>query len=77
MRGVVRDQLRTGRTPEQVKAYFVSKYGEWILLEPKPRGVNLLVYWLPAAVVLGGLGVVFFAVRRWTRQPESPGQAAE
>ncbi len=73
MRGVVRDQLRAGGTPEQVKAYFVSKYGEWILLEPRPRGVNLLVYALPAAVVFGGLGVIFFAVRRWTRQPESTG----
>lgn len=71
MRAVVRDQLRTGRTPDQVKAYFVSKYGEWILLEPKPRGFNLIVYALPAAVILGGLGVVVFAVRRWTRAETS------
>ncbi len=77
MRGVVRDQLRAGRTPDQVTAYFVSKYGEWILLEPKPRGVNLLVYALPAVVVLGGLGVVFLAVRRWTKQPASGGSAGE
>lgn len=76
MRGIVREQLRSGRTPKQIRAYFVSKYGEWILLEPKPTGVNLLVYALPAAAVLGGLGVVFFAVRRWTRPPESTGQTA-
>lgn len=72
MRAVVKDQLRAGRSPDQVKAYFVSKYGEWILLEPKPRGFNLIVYALPAAVILGGLGVIVFAVRRWTRPVASP-----
>jgi cytochrome c-type biogenesis protein CcmH len=71
MRAIVRDQLRAGRTPEEVKAYFVSKYGEWILLEPKPRGFNLLVYALPALLVLGGLGVIVVAVRKWTRSPDA------
>jgi cytochrome c-type biogenesis protein CcmH/NrfF len=71
MRAVVKDQLRAGRNPDQVKAYFVSKYGEWILLEPKPKGFNLIVYALPAAVILGGLGVIVFAVRRWTRAEPS------
>jgi len=71
MRAVVKDQLRAGRSPDQVKAYFVSKYGEWILLEPKPKGFNLIVYALPAAVILGGLVVIVFAVRRWTRAEPS------
>jgi cytochrome c-type biogenesis protein CcmH len=68
MKDVVRDQLAAGRTPEEVKAYFVSKYGEWILLEPQPHGFNLAVYLLPIAALLGGGGVVAVAVRRWTRQ---------
>jgi cytochrome c-type biogenesis protein CcmH/NrfF len=67
MKDVVRDQLAAGRTPDQVKAYFVGKYGEWILLEPPRRGVNLLAYLLPATALLGGLAVVWLALRRWTR----------
>lgn len=47
MRAVVKDQLRAGKTPDEVKAYFISKYGEWILLEPKARGFNVLVYAMP------------------------------
>lgn len=35
MRDLVREQLRTGKSPDEVKAYFVSKYGEWILLQPR------------------------------------------
>lgn len=67
MRAVVRDQLAAGRTAEQVHAYFVSKYGEWILLEPEPRGLNLAVYLLPVFALLGGAGLIAVVVRRWTR----------
>ena len=69
MRNIVKDQLASGRSPEQVQAYFVSKYGEWILLTPEPRGLNLLVYGLPVLLVLGGLLAVALAVRRWTTTP--------
>ena len=71
MRSVVKDQLREGKTPEEVKAYFVSKYGEWILLEPKAQGFNVLVYVLPVLLVVLGLGVIFVSVRKWT-QPTTP-----
>ena len=66
MRAVVRDQLAAGRTPDEVKAYYVSKYGEWILLAPKPSGFNLVAYLLPVLVVLGGGLLIALAVRRWT-----------
>jgi len=66
MRSLVRDQLAAGRSPDEVRAYFISKYGEWILLAPAPHGFNLLAYALPVlAIVCGGL-VIVVAVRRWT-----------
>jgi cytochrome c-type biogenesis protein CcmH len=74
MRSVVRDQLAAGRTPDEVKAYYVSKYGEWILLAPEPTGFNLVAYAVPVLVVLGGVLLVALAVRRWTR---GAGGAAE
>ncbi|HTR78218.1 MAG TPA: cytochrome c-type biogenesis protein [Gemmatimonadaceae bacterium] len=66
MRSLVHDQLAAGKTPDEVKAYFVSKYGEWILLAPKPHGFNLVAYAVPMLVVLGGGCVIVLAVRRWT-----------
>ena len=75
MRSLVRDQLAQGKTPDQVKAYFVSKYGEWILLTPAPHGFNLLAYAIPVLIVLGGGAVIALAVRRWT-SPEAPGPMA-
>jgi len=71
MRSLVRDQLAQGKTPEQVKAYFVSKYGEWILLSPAPHGFNLLAYAVPVLVVVGGGALIILAVRRWTTGDEA------
>lgn len=66
MKDVVRQQLKEGKSPEEVKAYFVSKYGEWILLEPKASGANLLVYGLPIVLVLGGAVFIWLMVRKWS-----------
>ena len=52
MRGIIRERLAAGDSPEQVKAYFVEKYGLWILLAPPRQGFNLLV-WVVPFVALG------------------------
>ena len=68
MRDVIRTQLEDGKTPDDVKAYFVASYGEWILLEPAAQGFNLTVYLLPVAAVLFGAGLIFVVSRRWLRR---------
>jgi cytochrome c-type biogenesis protein CcmH len=67
MRAIIRERLARGETPEQVIAYFVDRYGEWILLTPTARGFNLLVWIMPAVALTTGLVVVAFLLRRWTR----------
>jgi cytochrome c-type biogenesis protein CcmH len=77
MRDLIRDQLRAGKTPDEVRAYFVEKYGEWILLAPKAQGLNLIVYLVPVvAILLGGL-VVWRTVRRWTHAPAGSDQTQQ
>jgi cytochrome c-type biogenesis protein CcmH/NrfF len=76
MRAIVREKLEEGMTPPEVKAWFVDKYGEWVLLEPEPRGFNLLVYILPVAMLFGGAGFVFMKARSWTRH-EQEGEVEE
>ena len=73
MRAVVRDQLRAGRTPDEIKAFFVGRYGEWILLEPAMTGLNIALYVFPVLLVIGGLVFVAVVVKRWTRPPATPG----
>lgn len=66
MRALVREQLREGKTPEEVKAFFVGRYGEWILLEPRMTGLNVLLYLFPVILVIGGLAAVVVLVRKWS-----------
>jgi cytochrome c-type biogenesis protein CcmH len=68
MRNVVRDQVQQGKSREEVQAYFVSRYGEYVLLAPPKRGFNLLVWGLPFLAVVAGGGVVYLVARRWVEQ---------
>jgi cytochrome c-type biogenesis protein CcmH/NrfF/cytochrome c-type biogenesis protein CcmH/NrfG len=66
MRGVVREQLQAGKTPQEIKDFFVSKYGDWVLLAPKTQGFSLLVWLLPFVALVVGIALAFWLVRRWS-----------
>ena len=69
MREIIRERLAAGDSPEQVKAYFVEKYGLWILLSPPKQGFNLLVWVVPFIALAAGLVFVVLLMRRWSRRP--------
>lgn len=68
MRALITEQLKAGKSPEEIKAYFVAKYGDWVLLAPEPRGLNLLIWVLPFVAAAGGIIFVAFVTRRWARR---------
>jgi cytochrome c-type biogenesis protein CcmH len=76
MRDLVRQQLQEGKTPDQVKQYFVARYGQWILMAPPASGFNWLVYTLPWLALAAGIVVIVVLVRRWT-SPEGPLEAPQ
>lgn len=45
-----------GYSEQQILDYFTDRYGDWVRLEPEAEGLNLLIFVLPAALlVVGGL----------------------
>jgi len=71
----VRELVAAGQTDEQIRTYFVSRYGEWALLEPPAQGMNLLVWILPGLLLLLGLLAIARVVAR--RGPgAAPAEAA-
>jgi cytochrome c-type biogenesis protein CcmH len=72
MRGLIRERLAAGDRPDQVIAYFVERYGDWVLLAPPLRGLNLLLWLAPFGAVAGGLALVLVLARRWRRRPTGP-----
>ena len=72
MRDLIRERLQAGDRPEQVMTYFVQRYGEWVLLAPPARGLNLVLWLAPFAAVVGGLALVLALFGRGRRRP-APG----
>lgn len=66
MRGIIRQQLSAGKNPQQIKDFFVSKYGEWVLLAPTTQGFSLLVWVLPFVVLIAGVASGLWFIHRWS-----------
>ena len=75
MRAEIETQLRSGRSPEQVRAFFVDRYGEWILLAPP--GLNLLPWAIPLVGLLVGAALWIGFVRRQTPRDEVAASTSE
>jgi cytochrome c-type biogenesis protein CcmH/NrfF len=65
MRTQVRELVAKGYSEEQIMSYFERSYGEFVRLEPPLRGLNVMLWILPAVVLLGGA----YFVLRMARQP--------
>jgi cytochrome c-type biogenesis protein CcmH len=64
LRLLVRERLTKGDTNQQVLDFLVSRYGEFVLLEPPLEGRTLILWALPPAALLAGALGLFFAMRR-------------
>lgn len=67
----VRDLLAAGYGEQQILDYFEGAYGEFVLLEPKARGFNLVVWLTPIL----GLALGIWVLSRRLRSPR-PGSEA-
>ena len=74
----VRELVAEGKSDEEIRQYFVERYGEWALLEP-PARTNPAVYVLPVLLVLLGGWVVMRQLRRPVKSggPPAAGGAAK
>jgi cytochrome c-type biogenesis protein CcmH len=77
MQALVRERLVAGDTPDEVKEYFVSRYGEWILLEPQRRGINWIVWILPFLALALGAVLAVTLVRKWAAAGSSDEETVE
>ena len=81
MRDLVREQLASGASDDEVRAFFVARYGRWILLDPPLAGPDLALWLAPAVIVAIGAALVVRRARalgrmpvpgRWTSLPGAP-----
>ena len=73
LKNQVREQLRAGRTPDDVVAYMTQRYGDFVLYRPPFKATTLLLWLGPALLVLGGAAGLWRAMarERSVAQPEA------
>ena len=66
----VRKLVAAGKTDDEVYDFFVERYGEWVLLEPKKSGVTIGLWLFPMLVFFVGLLAVWRSFKRQTDMPQ-------
>jgi cytochrome c-type biogenesis protein CcmH len=64
LRVLVRERLQAGDSDDQIRAFLVRRYGDFILLKPPFKLETWLLWGAPFLILLAGGGVIFIARRR-------------
>jgi cytochrome c-type biogenesis protein CcmH len=72
---LIKEKLAEGESPDEIVQFFVDRYGDSILLNPPARGLNLLIWILPAVALLAG-GFAIGRVLGNRRAPSRPTYAS-
>ena len=76
-RAQIGQMLSEGQNEQQIKDYFVSRYGARVLAQPPATGNSLLLYVLPiVGLIVGGVIVVWFLRRLRARGTQTGAVAA-
>ena len=55
IKGKIRELMKQGKSDDEIIAYFVERYGEWILRAPPVSGFNIVLWVLPGTAIVTGL----------------------
>lgn len=65
IRAEIARRVAAGQSDDEILAYFADRFGKDVILQPEGTGVAALVWVLPVAFVVAGLGGLAVAFRRW------------
>lgn len=64
MRSIIRERILAGQSPEQIRAWLISRYGEGISYQPQFDGKTAILFAMPFILLLAGLWLVRGRFRR-------------
>src|SRR5919199_1070840 len=65
VRGVIKQRLARGESPDQIKAFLRSRYSDSIELAPPRSGIGTVAWLAPPLLLLGGVGLLLTLVTDW------------
>jgi len=70
LRQQIRDQLRAGRSPSEIRAFMTDRYGDFVLYRPPFNERTALLWFGPALLLLVGLITLALVLRKRSRLPD-------
>ncbi len=77
LRTLVREQLLSGKSDQEVMDFVVARYGDFVLLKPRLSRETILLWGTPFAVLLIAGAALIVRRRRTESVPEAPLSEAE
>ncbi len=71
-RAQIGQMLSEGQNEQQIKDYFVARYGVRVLAQPPAQGISLLLYILPIVGLIVGVVIVVWLMRRLRARAAQP-----
>ena len=60
MRSLVRERIKAGETPEQIRAWLIERYGDYVSYAPQLTGLTWPLFAVPGVLIL----IAFLLLRR-------------
>ena len=73
MREAIRERVMQGQSAEEIRAYFHSRYGNYIMMEPPKQGINWVIWLAPFLLLFGGGALLWREVKGWVMKTPAPG----
>jgi cytochrome c-type biogenesis protein CcmH len=67
LRKELREQIRLGRTDDEIREFMVSRYGDFVLYRPRVKPVTWLLWAGPFVLMIAGVVVLMMYLRRRNR----------
>lgn len=78
LRREIREQIKAGKSDQEIIAFLQARYGEYILYRPRVTPLTYLLWFGPFVLLLGGLALLFYYIKqRRDSIPEEPLTAAD
>ncbi len=77
LRNEIRTMIAQGRTDDEIRAYMVARYGDFVLYRPPFKATTVLLWIGPFALLGIGVLVLVIVLRRRRREAPAPGARSD
>ena len=60
----VKDKINEGKSKKEIYEFLISKYGEWIVYQPRFNRGNFLLWFLPYLILIFGAIIIYALIKK-------------